>query len=590
MKPSIVANLSPIDQRKLFLANRCRRSYRFLAANFLYIKTSIDETAPPQLSHLTFNAAQGKLQAVANRQVAEKKPIRIIVLKARHEGVTTWVQGLIFHRTIFTPNYRSMTLAHDVPTTEDIFQKSKLFYEMLPEWLQPMIRYSTKRELVFENPSDKERRINPGLRSRTDISTANNIRTARGVHLHAFHGSEVAQWPYPSEIRTSVYPAIPNHPATIIILESTAYGAGTWFHTEWESAKAGEIELQPVFLAWFDLSTYSIALVKGETITPKDNEERDLVRRYHVMPEQLKWRRQTLQLRFKSNMDDFMQEYPSNDHEAFIVAGRLRFDKQRLREMLERAEPPRAIGTVLPGRAFMETAAGCLKVWEPPTANEQYVMGVDVGGGGEAGNASVMSIIRRKNRVQVAEWWGKIDPLLLSREVELVGRWYNEALVAIEINNHGLSTQNELKQFYWNLYQWQYFDQVAHKYTKRIGWQTNTQTKNLLTDFAEYLILKGLMKVYSADLIGELMTFVRLGSETCAAASCLDDRVMAWMISLMAERMTSTLGRGSVLLESTKETMPTNVDPAWCPWIKAKDLEDAGYHGESVSADGMIVR
>lgn len=110
-------------------------------------------------------------------------------------------------------------------------------------------------------------------------------------------------------------------------------------------------------------------------------------------------------------------------------------------------------------------------VWEPPRVRgpRRYVIGVDVADGLGL-DRSVVEVVRMgtiaEPAEQVAEYVSDtIIPAALAYVIYAIGMYYKdadgvEALVAIENNNHGLSTQDTLQLHlqYQNQYVWEYLD------------------------------------------------------------------------------------------------------------------------------------
>jgi len=134
---------------------------------------------------------------------------------------------------------------------------------------------------------------------------------------------------------------------------------------------------------------------------------------------------------------------------------------------------------------------------------------------------------------QVAEWHGKVDPVMLGRLCVILARYYNNAMLSIEINNHGLTTQSEANRHYWNFYRWQYFDRLGKDYTKKIGWETNMGSKPILVDRCRACMRDGLVGISSKGLLQELWTYIKIpGTMSFESEGGNDDRVMAFLIAL----------------------------------------------------------
>ena len=89
------------------------------------------------------------------------------------------------------------------------------------------------------------------------------------------------------------------------------------------------------------------------------------------------------------------------------------------------------------------TDNGKLLTFFPPVVGglgvtpKEYIIGVDPAGGGSDGDYACAQVIERSTGLQCAELRGHFTPQELAARVAVLGRKYNEALVAVERNNHG---------------------------------------------------------------------------------------------------------------------------------------------------------
>ena len=95
--------------------------------NLLMIRNKKQELVP-----LRFNEAQSNLYAVIRQQAALGKPIRIIILKGRQEGISTVTEALMFQDAATRPNVKTLIVAHNSDATRALFKMNKLFYDCLP--------------------------------------------------------------------------------------------------------------------------------------------------------------------------------------------------------------------------------------------------------------------------------------------------------------------------------------------------------------------------------------------------------------------------------------------------------------------------
>ena len=522
-----------VPLRKLDL-KRCVDDFEYYAANLLKIKTIDAELKP-----LVFNSPQQKFWKVLTDLRKTGKLPRIIVLKARREGISTISEGIIFHAAHFNENTEAVVISHEKDSGNKIFNMCRLFYDCLPPKLRPMTKYSNRHQLVFANPDIKTSDRNPGLRSSIEVITAGKKDVARSAGYHLLHCSEVSSWPFADEVISGLIPTIPKTPKSLIVYESTAKGIGNFFHAEWERAENGESNFYPFFLSWFDMPEYRHSFYSpkeryafGEKL---NDEEKELTVNFSLSLEQLYWRRLTI-ADLKGDVELFRQEYPSTAEEAFIVSGVPVFDRKKLRVMSQKTSDPLFRGDIGKNN-LLPNDQGSLKIWLHPQKNQVYSLGVDVADGGEGGDYSCIQVWKKLpspyTAEQVAEWHGHLDPYNFAHVAASLGRYYNEALVGVETNAHGLATLNELQRDYWNLYRSEHFDRYKNTRVNKLGWETTNRSKKMLISFMTHCIQDLSIVVHSKDLIRECMTFLRNAQGTADAQSGgHDDRVMSGMIGL----------------------------------------------------------
>jgi len=520
---------------------RAQEDFPYYASKLLRIKDKDSQLRPldlwePQIRlHRTLEdlRLKGKLQ-------------RVIVLKARQEGISTYSEARIFWNAHMRENTKNVVIAHEKESGRAIFGMCKLFLDCIPPKLKPMTKYSSRQEIVFANPDAKTSFRNPGLRSSLEVLTAGKKSVARGTTIHHLHASELASWTFPEDVIPALLPTIPKTDDSLVVYESTAKGMNNFFHEEWRAAEEGESNFHPFFLAWFDLPQYrrpfrseEDAKAFAETL---NDEEKELQGRFGVDLEQLHWRRLTL-ADFKGDLRSFRQEYPATPTEAFTVSGVCIFDHNKLEMMsLKCSEPEfrgdiKILGGDVARAKLIGDSRGDLRIWRRPEPDQIYVLGVDVADGGPQGDYSCIEVLRKLSAPlmaeQVAEWHGHIDPYNFAHVIEYLARLYNEALVAVEINAHGLATQQELQRTYWNLYQQEHYDRFKNQFANKIGWETTIRTKKLLVSVGSHTISDMTVLLHGRDLISECMTFVRDDTGSASASGgAHDDRVMAFLIAL----------------------------------------------------------
>ena len=267
-------------------------------SQFLKIRPKVGSLAP-----FTLNAAQLELHRIIEEQKAKTGRVRVVVLKARQLGVSTYVASRFYHRTVSYPGLRTIIVAHKVDASRNLFGIVKRFHDHLPEDLRPSIAVSNAEELIFD-------RLDSGY----ICTVATTEGAGRSATAQLLHASETAFWPDLQTQWAALLQTIPDADNTEIILETTANSYNDFFRL-WRKAEAGESEFLPVFLPWSVAPEYRAKVGDDFEMT---SAEKRLAELYGLDVEQIAWRRNKIsQL---GSEEYFQQEYPLNASEAFISA------------------------------------------------------------------------------------------------------------------------------------------------------------------------------------------------------------------------------------------------------------------------------
>lgn len=139
--------------------------------------------------------AQQRFLAIKATQEAERKPVRIIVLKARREGISTSVQGCMVKRVTQRRNHKALVLAHDKKTASEIFAIGETMYGNLPDeeiaglQIKPPTASARRGQEIRLGQPSRERRLmgDTGLNSSYFVDTANEYEAGRGFTYHSLH-------------------------------------------------------------------------------------------------------------------------------------------------------------------------------------------------------------------------------------------------------------------------------------------------------------------------------------------------------------------------------------------------------------------
>ena len=316
-------------------------------------------------------------------------------------------------------------------------------------------------------------------------------------------------------------------------------------HKDYLAARDGKSAYAAHFMAWWEFASYRMAL----SISPEefadslDDEEREIQKAYELTLEQLNWRRWAIENKCGRDPEKFRQEYPGNDIECWLLSGRPRFDRKKLQQMLLAAcDPPfRGYLKSTPNNPLHilleENTDGYVRMWIPPKVGRHYVIGADVAEGLEKGDFSCGHIYDRADMNLCAEWHGHIDPDLFGNELAVLGNLYNRALIGVEDNNHGGTTNRALRRLsYPHLFYRQGLDDRGARKVQKLGWRTDTASRPIMIDDLAGLLRDG-FSCPSKQTIEEMMSFVvKPDGKAEAEEDCFDDRVIASAIAVQVHK------------------------------------------------------
>jgi hypothetical protein len=500
--------------KMLEVRKRLYDDFAFYAPNCVKIRTKEGEIRP-----LKLNPPQRKLHEVAEAQYRTEGKVRIIILKARQQGFSTYVSGRMFFRLSQRKAKKGLVVAHIADSTKTLFDMYRRIYDEVPEPVKPSTRYSSRKELMFDK-----------LDTALMVATAGGDSIARGETLSHVHLSEVAFWPTISAHKNlnGLMQAVPNKDDTEVFIESTANGMTGVFYELWSKAVTGENGFIPFFSPWFDTPEYSEPVPEGFERTIEEDE---LAEQLGLTDGQLLFRRKKIAL---NGREMFKQEYPSTAEEAFITSGRPVFNPEQLQARLTeiRDETPLQRMAVEEG-SLVEHSRGELFVYHKHDPSAVYTIGADVGMGVRNGDYSVAQILDHDRR-QVAVWRGLVHPDYFADILTTLGYYYNTARIAVENNNHGILTAVRLGRdlAYPNIYTEVGEGKLNDLESISIGFRTTVKTKPLIIDKLRAAFREKDIEVVDKVTLRELITYVVTDEgKMQAEPGCFDDCVMSLAIA-----------------------------------------------------------
>lgn len=297
-----------LDQKQIIEnLQKAKTHLPFFTFNFLKIRTKTEGIKSFLLNNiqLDFNDKLNKWKG---------KYRKIIILKARQFGMSTFIEAMFFRNILLNQGKNAFVIAHNQSSSQTIFDITSFFYENLPDYV---------KELFPQDKANaKEIRIKYSS-SEFKVGTAGNKELGRGMKNNYLHCSEVAFWENPENLVAGLMETVANEGDNLIIFESTANGYN-FFKEEFEKGLDPNNKItKSVFYGWNQFYEYKkkIDIDKEEFIRTLSLEERNLIKVYKLSLEQINWRREKIELGYNGREYLFHQEYPLTWQEAFSRPG-----------------------------------------------------------------------------------------------------------------------------------------------------------------------------------------------------------------------------------------------------------------------------
>jgi len=375
---------------------------------------------------------------------------RVIILKARQMGFSTAVTGYFYHYTITNPSVTTGLIGYNSAMVSELLDKVKTLYNTTPSELKPTIHYNSRLEMSFPKMGSKI----------VVLPCSENV--GRSYTLDCCLATELPMWENAENKMAGLKESVPLNGK--LVIESSPKGMGNLFHRMW--------------------------MVKNEYVKKRydwwwgySREEINIIRK--GMSPQI-----------------FEQEYNC----GFLSSGRSVFDgdiiKKCRRTILNVGNKNSDDKTVYEKDGW--------RIYKEPETDGLYVAGIDSSEGVEGGDYSVATIWDRKTGEEVAMYRGLIAPDRFGTVLNKWGREYNNALMVVEVNNHGLTVITTLRQLiYPSLYfRRGKFETLSTTTTDRIGWRTTAITRSFLIDDFVQATRDGDLTIHSKEIVDEMSVFV----------------------------------------------------------------------------------
>lgn len=542
------------------------------------------------------NFLQNRVLAVVVRCSAIGLPVRVILLKPRQKGSTTFSAALMYHAL-----RRKRTAACIIGGQ---YSQTRKAWAMMQTYLKnDATKWGNTGEI-----NEEQGRFSHG--STLEPETAKDYDAGRSGTVQFLLATEVARWASEGvadakTVLAGILKCVPLLPETTVVLESTAKGASGDFYTRWSAAVPAEEFLAgravgpgqyvAVFAPWFEFEDSALRLTaeqKREVEATLDAEEwyrgeRELLENFGQKEaatgrvtrlggsvtgsdvwEQLAWRRWAIAEECSKDVEVFNEDYPESAEKAFLRSGRMRFNAAGVRAMGRRAELKAVMHGVLdpvPGDgrsawhiwrdvAKNEATMWC---WEKPMNGRKYLVTVDpMTGATQTGGKDPdchAVLVLRSGYFEAGRGWTRPavvarvappcrwDVDVLEEAVWRLACWYGgtrPVTVVPEVNmDRGLIELMKLRGA-GNIYGRKLFNRREGKETDALGWQTTTATRETAIELVARAVREWDREgegvdVWCPHVLAEMGKFtVKESGRSEAEAGAHDDDVLALGIGL----------------------------------------------------------
>lgn len=486
-----------------------------------------------------------------------------VILKGRQLGITTISLALDLYWHFKNPGFQG-TLTTDTEENRDQFRTTLAMYMdgLPPEYKIPLMTHN-RNQMVLKNRSRLFYQV-AGLRAKGSLG--------RGKGITYLHGTETSSWGDEEGLASLLASLAEKNPNRLYLFESTARGFNMW-HDMWAVAKRARTQ-KAIFCGWWRNELYS-ADPKSDVykvywdgkLSPEEKEwTREIKKLYQVEinSRQIAWWRWKMNEGIKDEALMY-QEFPPTEDYAFIMTGSSFFSHARCTDQAKVAKQllPRFYRFSM-GQYFEDTELinstermATLKVWEEPIENAYYVIGADPAyGSSDWADRFCIQIYRcyADGLDQVAEFaTSELNTYQFAWVVCYLAGAYKNSTLNLEVNGPGQAVINEMRNLkrqaqtmeprkarglmdvlsHMQHYLWRRNDSLGGV-SNSLGYLTTHSSKERMLNYFKDYFERGMMNVYSMDLLEEMKSVVRDQGSIAAYGRNKDDRVIATALACVA--------------------------------------------------------
>jgi hypothetical protein len=432
-----------------------------------------------------------------------------VILSARQMGKSTVVSIYALWVACFHDEKNIVIIANKEQTAQELFERIRMAYEQLPNWLKPGIKSWRKDGLNLVNGSKI-----------TISSTSSSAARGGSVNVLIIDEFAYIEPKVLNDLWRSAIPTISSFKKSQIVVISTQNGPNNRFYELYTKAEKGENGWAHIKVDWWERP---------------DRDEN--------------WKED--QIKLLGSLKEFNQEFGTtflDDNDTSVL------DEDLLIKMRQEVSEPNFV-----------LDEGDYKIWKKPEPHHLYSIGVDIGEGvgRNYSVAQILDITDLKNIEQVAVYSNNtLDPFHFASKLMEIAEQWGEPPLCVERNNSGARVIDVLAQ----TYNYEGLVTYTHKtFEKTIagrqGILANTNTKWEGIQNLRYWTNKlRVVKINDIATVQEFETFVKQPNDTWSSKSSKfnDDMVMSliWGIFILNPKITP---RYFEIIDTDQQGMPMTI-------------------------------
>lgn len=218
---------------------------------------------------------------------------------------------------------------------------------------------------------------------------------------------------------------------------------------------------------------------------------------------------------------------------------------------------------------WVDDPDGQIKIFKDCIGRTPYVMGGDTAGDGSDFFAG--HILNNLTGEQVAVIHQQTDEDLFAKQAYCLGKYFNEALIGLEVNFSTYPVKELQRLGYWRQFKRETIDEISKKKQHKFGFRTDRMSRPVIIAELVKIVREHVELINDIDTLNEMLTFVRNESgKPEAQAGKHDDLIISLAIAHKA--------REQQLFEPIKEEKPVKNPNDYDHYSHWEDETGLEYH------------